>query len=331
LLLAVCGGVQVGCSGGDSAPKVVPVNPVDIGPTCAGYTACTNHMVGFSACYMVIDSARIWDLKAHSINVGTSSKLEWINTLSGIQNTRCVAQANGDCKQVLSCVNQGRVVLDCTPPEGAHGGRYCRDENTVAACTPTYRDGRFVESSVRCDDIGMKCVEFERNGETFAGCGYQAGDHVDGISVSCDGTMARVQQGSAYWHWDCALMNAWCVGGSYLSWDNYDFCESDTPLCDPDTLEKRCHGTSMSFYCDGRENRLDCAAYGQICQDTRILMWTTPFCVYAHGSCNSYSFQETCEDGVITYCGPEGVTTLDCREYGYSTCTIDVLFAHCQE
>ena len=43
-----------------------------------------------------------------------------------------------------------------------------------------------------------------------------------------------------------------------------------------------------------------------------------PKCAYP--GCNQYSLNETCEDGVITYCGPDGMSTLSCADLGFSGC-----------
>jgi hypothetical protein len=323
--------VTGGCQNDESAPIRIPIDPDDIAPTCAAYVTCTNHLLGMGICVATLTSALYWDLEAVAFTLATDPGEHFMNILGGMQNSACIAQTEGDCDKVIACANQGQAVRNCTPREGYYRNRYCRDAVTLAACTPTGTDGETVETSVRCDDLGMECVEIDRENDRFAACGHWARDTVEGVQATCDGTLARVQRKNAYFFSDCAWMNSGCREGTYQSWDNYEFCESDGPVCDPGSMEPHCGGNATVTYCNGRELGISCDNYDQICENTRILTITEPVCIYKDSGCNPFSFQETCEAGRITYCGPQGITTLSCTRLGYSGCEMDLVFANCRE
>lgn len=94
-----------------------------------------------------------------------------------------------------------------------------------------------------------------------------------------------------------------------------DSCDFFSQACDGDVLET-CSGGSIT--------RRDCSALqpeGQSCG----FVQSGPFaggaaCGQVEPTCTLVESDETCDDGVIHYCGFAGATTVDCRDAGYAGC-----------
>ena len=69
-LTTVFGGLWVGgCPEGSNSPPALDIDPADIPAVCAAYTACSNHMIPFGACYIIVDTARYWNTTANSFDL----------------------------------------------------------------------------------------------------------------------------------------------------------------------------------------------------------------------------------------------------------------------
>jgi hypothetical protein len=300
------------------------VDSDDMVPACSRYLKCINPWAGMGMCVSALFTSTRWHLKEMSFYLGTVTRDDWVAVLSGCQNSSCLARVDSGCDQVLECMNRGRVVRGCTPPEGYFGGRYCRDGQTLSVCNDLDGDGINTEISFQCDSMAMECVEMDRGTDRLAACGFHDPDPPEGLGtnylVTCDGTLAKLQRYGAVLYWNCARMKATCEPGVYADWDQHEFCKSSGPPCQVDTMESHCDGTLLIEWCNGNEIGFDCASVDQTCRQIRVLLADVTVCTY-DTACNPYTFEETCQDGEITYCGPDGPTTVSCARYGFESCT----------
>lgn len=274
-------------------------------------------------CAYALHTSTTWKMKQMSFYLATVYRDDWVAVLSGCQNSRCLARAKGGCDEALECMNRGRALRGCTPPRGYFGGRYCRDNQTLSVCNDLDGDGINTEISVKCDEIGMECVEMDRGEDRLAACGFTDPHPPPGLGydlqVTCAGTLARLQRYGAILYWDCALNRAACEPGVYADWEQHDFCRREGPACEVGAMGSHCDGDLLVDWCNGNEVGYDCSSSGQVCRDIRILLVDVPLCTY-DTVCNPFGTEETCQDGNLTYCAPEGSTTVSCGKYGFRDC-----------
>jgi hypothetical protein len=211
---------------------------------------------------------------------------------------RCLAAHEHDCAGALACVG-----LAVTPMASS----------CAASC-----DGN---TSVRCDlgfihrqtcgaelTFGPNCVASSSSATCLLGSCTAA-------MTSCDGTKAtscRTVNGLLE-QVDCGPAGFQCIDGT---------CTDDGSagvVCDPATDFDHCDGNFI-VTCENRnqrERRVDCARFaGSTCLASNF----TVYCGYA-SDCAPQQFKETCAGTTLTYCGNGLVRTLDCTQYGYTTCT----------
>ncbi len=322
LMLVLTAAAFSACTGRDG--NRIRVESDDVIPGCSRFLSCVHPWVGMGICAHALFTAERWNLKEMSFYLGTVTRDDWLQVLSGCQHSHCLAQEATSCDEVLRCMNRGLLVRDCTPPEGYFGGRYCRDSNTLSVCGDLDEDGTTTEISVECDLFGMECIEMDRGQDLLAACAYRDPDPPQGlgtkVKVSCDGTVAKLQRYGAVMYWDCGFMKAACQPGIYDGWDQHEFCKSSGPACQLETMDWHCDGNLTVQWCNGNEIGFDCATVDQICRRIRVLLADMVTCTY-DTACNPFNFEETCQDGVVKYCGPDGVTTISCGQYGFDGCT----------
>jgi hypothetical protein len=93
--------------------------------------------------------------------------------------------------------------------------------------------------------------------------------------------------------------------------------------------DPHCDGTVMVGCRGGKVVRIDCQEVipDTTCHDLNDDFWGL-MCV-PEQDCPSDFTEETCQDGVITFCWMGEVTTLDCRAYGLSGCRTEGTAAAC--
>lgn len=316
-----------GCdySNGNGGPGIhLAVDPEDMGPACAIYTGCLRqHYVG--ACAMSLDMGGHLDLTEMTATLAEESFLtDWPVMISLAQNIDCVLAAGSNCDEFLACMNQGKTVRNCEYLEDHVQSRYCSDENTLSACVEAgdewYPPDITAEISVRCDDLGLVCMESISDGEVWAACMKKIEKTVSGVEVECSGTVASIFFGKGLLKYDCAFEGCVCEPGTYIDMDaahEQGFCKC--PICD-EAYERRCEGDYLMYCSSGDEVSIDCNKVGLVCRETVDEHGTHHFCSYR--TCEPMQMVEECTDGVIDYCRSDGMTTISCTELGFSGCEI---------
>ena len=286
---------------------------------CAKVLACANNAVsgiasGVGHCVAVLTQMGVLDLTQLTfLMFFLEDDYDWLLHLSLMQNMDCVQDAS-DCSAILACVNQGQAQATCTPPEDYPRRRRCIDSHHLRGC------GLGVGATFDCSKLGLACVETSvpTSSNTFATCALpvEGSQPVDTtIQVTCQGDKASFQFGLGEYNFDCNDYGATCVPGTYdLSSDAPDYCRGKRATsCDPSTFVVRCEGDLWVICMGGQEAASDCTRWGATCRlDANS---TQPSCGFP---CTSSP--EVCASGSVSYCGPAGMTTLDCSSIGFSTC-----------
>ena len=285
---------------------------------CAKVLACANNAVagiayGVGHCVSVLTQMGALDLTQQTYFMSVIyDDYDWILDLSLMQNMDCV-QGASDCSAILACVNQGQAQPTCTPPEAYPRWRRCSDDNQMRGCSAG------VGATFDCSKLGLGCIETTVATSTFASCaapvaGSQPVDAT--VQVACQGDEANFTLGLSKYNFNCNDFGATCVPGSY------DLSSSDAPIfcrgkratvCDPNTFVVRCEGDLWVVCMGGQEAATNCAGWGATCRlETGS---TKPRCGFP---CTSTP--EVCASVAVSYCGPAGMTNLDCGSAGFSTC-----------
>ena len=309
----------------DSGSLVSPGSPTFQFPAeivakgCAKVLACANNAVpgiayGVGHCVSVLTQMGALDLTQQTYLLSIIyDDYDWILDLSLMQNMDCV-QGASDCSAILACVNQGQAQPTCTPPEAYPRRRRCSDANHMRGCSAG------VGATFDCSKLSLGCIETTVATSTFATCaapvaGSQPVDAT--VQVTCQGDEANFTLGLGKYNFDCNDFGATCVPGSYdLSSGAPIFCRGKrATTCAPNTFVARCEGDLWVVCMGGQEAATNCASRGATCRlDAGS---TQPSCGF---SCTSTP--EVCDSRTVTYCGPAGMTTLDCGSVGFSTCQI---------
>ena len=321
---------MVGCNGdGPNGPSAV--DQAKIGAACGAFSACTREE-SIGDCVTRTYAYTRFDLADVSLMIGMNDDRDSVNYLSLGQNVDCVAAATS-CDAVYACLNAGTATTGCTPPNDSFRGRSC-EGNTLIACTETGVGEPMIEARADCRAHGLTCVEIGVAGEeSIPACvNSRASDTLatGQMKVTCSGYIANVQVLNAVMTYDCrSFMGSTCVAGDYTGdFEAAQFCEPSTVVCDSNTFEEHCDGNSVVECRNGLESREDCASYGMICGEIAYDSGTYHGCRFVECS---RSYKETCEDGSITYCDPDGVKTIDCKALGFTGCTVDNNEAACTE
>jgi hypothetical protein len=282
---------------------------------CAKALACstTGQIVneGITHCAEVVNWMGSTDWGRNTFMLALYDDSDWLLFAGLTQNMDCVQAAVG-CQAILACVNQGQVNPTCSPPSNYSLGRYCSDATHVRACSLG------IEASMDCGKLGLACIEVSAsNGsKTMATCALPAAPPgpLDSFEVTCQGNMAQFSFGAARYGFDCSFIGSTCVPGSYpLSASSVPYCVGAKGASCEKSGSNRCEGDDAVLCFNGREGGMACADIGATCNT--VGPNPNPHCGFA---CASIS--DTCTDGVISYCGPAGQGTLDCRSLGFSGC-----------
>ena len=96
----------------------------------------------------------------------------------------------------------------------------------------------------------------------------------------------------------------------------------------PPTFVASCSGTVVSACTGGTVAHFDCASLGPFTCGNPLGEPGYPDCVDASNECDGFE-NETCEDGVVTFCMFGTKATMDCKSYGFSGCSTVGAYAQC--
>jgi len=292
-------------------------SPEIVAKGCAKVLACANNAVpgiayGIGHCVSVLTQMSALDLTQQTYFMSfLYDDFDWILDLSLMQNMDCV-QGASDCSAILACVNQGQAQPTCTPPEDYPRWRRCSDSQHLRGCSAG------VGVTFDCSKLGLDCIQTIVGTSSLATCaapvaGSQPVDAT--VQVTCQGDEASFTLGLGKYNFNCSDYGATCVPGSYdLSSNAPIFCRGKrAAACDTKTFAARCEGNTWVICMGGQEAATDCASWGATCR--LDLGDSNPRCGFPCAST-----PESCASGSVTYCGPAGMTTLDCGSVGFSTC-----------
>jgi hypothetical protein len=280
---------------------------------CAKALACsaTGQIVneGITHCAEVVNWMGSTDWARNTFMTTLNDDGDWFLFAGLMQNMDCVQAATG-CQAILACVNQGQSNPTCSSPANYSLGRYCTDASHVRGCSLG------IEASIDCGKLGLSCIEvpFSGGSRILASCASPASPPglSDQLEVTCRGDMAEITFGAAHHGFDCGLLKASCVPGSYRLSSDISYCVGAKSASCQKSDPSRCEGDDAVVCINGHEGGMACADIGATCN---MVQPDGPHCGFA---CASIS--DTCTDGVISYCGPAGQGPLDCRSLGFSGC-----------
>jgi hypothetical protein len=313
--------------------KEIEIDPADILPACAAYTACFSE-AGFGEC------VGIFDMYTHLAQIeSTYPKIRftlaseypdnWLVSISLLENAHCIAQAGPSCDKVLACMNGGKAKTNCT----SSGDPYCLGGREIADCVETDSGGTAVIRA-SCSAVGGQCVEVSPPHEDpSAMCGSKTSSIDDKVEVTCEGNVARFGFFEVTLTLDCDLLGATCKPGSYY-WEDFrgDICDGAYVECEG--MNRHCENDVVVQCFNSDETRTDCDLSGRNCigDGDEYFYWPAAFCDYSacYGSPDAERpVWDRCHNGVITFCGPSGMTDFSCTENGFAGCLLGKGRARC--
>ncbi len=176
-------------------------------------------------------------------------------------------------------------VTDCTAL-----GVACQASASGASCAP-----------VTCDASNALHCE----GNTLVGCDPMTGSIVD---QDCTLPTSYVDSNGGVYPYPLvgACVNAQCTGAG-------------APCTSIDPEDYTCQGSVIAGCGNGHAATFDCTTLnlGLTCSD----QGEGAYCIRPNAECDRLA-QETCNDGVITFCLFGVTTTVDCKSYGFSGCGV---------
>jgi hypothetical protein len=291
---------------------------------CAKAVACANSMgtlalgiskQGIGRCVENLTRVGVLDLKRYSWLLSIWDDFDWLLQIALMQNMACV-QAASDCPAILGCLNQGRTETACTIPANYSGERRCSDTTHLRGCMFG------IEMSFDCAELGLECVELTGldNDRVLATCAARvtSGQPIEmTLAVTCEGDLARFKLGDGEFVFDCDWLGATCAPGSYALAEEPTYCVGKSAAtCDAGSNGSRCEGDSLINCLGGHEAAWSCASWGGTCSKNDNPYY--PACQFA---CAATA--ESCAGNVLGYCGPTGMTAIDCSALGFSSCGSD--------
>jgi hypothetical protein len=299
----------------------IQVDHADMAPACAAYSACLG-VEGIEDCIS-------WLIRGSSTEAKAAlNRFVYGSALTGrlgaeaslLANGNCVAKAAPDCDGVLACLNEGVSNRECPADNG------CLDRDRLVACVDTDDLGGRAQITVRCDEFDLECIDFEQGMEFVTpNCGYNGVDFeiLWPYRVhTCSGSLAKIaMEGEFTVFHDCTLEGMTCSEeGCTLELDGTAHpCVGTNQGCGA-SGRRHCEGNYL-VGCDScdDETRTNCSRFDMECRTVEGSFGNqSDKCAYP--GCYQNSFDETCTDGVITYCGPDGTSTLSCTNLGFSGC-----------
>lgn len=235
-------------------------------------------------------------------------------TVALMQNIECVVEAGSNCDQVYACMNGGNTVKGCTP------GTSCRGKETLVACVQHTEP---FEVTLDCAGLGLECVQMI-GGMSEHVCATEESRVTEETEVTCTDNAAKMHISNVSILYDCDIFGGGCYPGVDDPQSTYRHgCVGPGGLCNEDTFQAECDGDKATRCYEGREGYVDCAKAGMNC-------YMTETAVCSFSDCDPFNtYQETCESGVITFCGMSGIETLNCTDLGFSGCTTEGYGAWC--
>jgi len=319
----------VACDGGGGGGSLEPI-PAEVAErACAALGACLGS-TGMGSCNEMLAQVDDWPASDMSFLLGMNDDDDWVPRLALALNAQCVADAT-TCEQVLQCLNGGEAERACVAPASSANDRWCLDGDVLLDCSGSGLATDRVQSQASCGALGLRCIELSYGQQTIGLCANGTSQNTGAtLQVTCDGQVAVIQGYGANLRMDCSFYGRVCQPGTYTDPEEASFCAAPGPACEEATFQDRCEG-SLVLTCDeGLQASMDCAQIGQTCGVVEPIVGEAyPACLY--GSCSPSAYDERCDEatGVVTFCGPAGVSTLECAELGYAGCARDGFQARC--
>jgi hypothetical protein len=306
------------------------VTPADAGPTfhfapeivasgCAKALACMNGSGSVTGsighCVDVLSRIGVLDLERYSWLLSIWDDYDWSMDIALMQNMACVQAASG-CPAILACLNQGQARTACSVPANYSRHRRCDDARHLRGCAFG------IDTVFDCGELGFECVDLTGSGtdSVLATCGTRvaSGRPIDTVvPVTCQGDLSTVELGDGAYLFDCDYLGATCVPGSYDLNQDFAWCMGKrAATCDTSSFQQHCDGDALVVCLDGHEGLWNCPSWGTTCD-----LAGPASSVACQFDCASTP--ESCTAGVVSYCGPKGMTTLDCTSLGFSGCQTD--------
>jgi hypothetical protein len=317
------------CDGGGGGGNLDPVPPEVAERACAALGACLG-VSGVGSCTEMMDQLDTKPAADLSFLLGMNDDDDWIANLALALNAQCAADAT-TCEQVLQCLNGGEAERACTTPANSLNDRWCQDGDTLLDCSGVGLGTDRVQTQVSCGALGLRCLELTYGQGKIGICANgTSGNTGASLQVTCAGQVAVIQGFGASLRLDCGFYDRVCTPGTYVDPEDIAFCAAPGPACDEATFQDRCEGSRVVQCEDGLQAGMDCAPMGQTC-GVIDPTWGDPYPTCVYGSCSPSGFPETCNEATseISFCGPAGVSTLDCSALGYSACSLDGEQARC--
>jgi hypothetical protein len=309
------GGTGTTSTGGGSA---VPARA----EACARINACDAEggtPMGMQAC-LAYDLDAPWKWSAGAADVLRLSLLE------------CKLAA-ADCATVRAC----------SPEVGKHGAA-CADQAGATVCDGTVAvscdyDGQPV-TAVDCAAAGQSCAASPFGFE--AGCVAETCDPTT-FESRCDPSAPDVLLACKSWgnliRVDCTTQygfvavhkvdgdHFYSIAGETCGFDQQrqaNGCVGKGEACT--SFSQQCNGAVLETCAGGKLGHRDCGALTPADQGCGFVQ-SGPFagaaaCGFVGGTCDLGISDESCQDGVVTYCSSAEPASLDCRALGYAGCAV---------
>jgi hypothetical protein len=231
----------------------------------------------------------------------------------------CISAAS-DCTAAKACLG-----ADATQAATCKTGSAHCSGSVLVDCHEKLPDG--TPQAFDCGAAGLVCVETAGD----AACGTAKCDPST-TKPSCDGTRAvRCTSPGVLVGGDCSLTfgedcssdgtTTKCsvhVADACAMVDGSPSCVGSGAACNADTFEDRCDGSVIVGCSGGKEARFDCNTMraGLTC---KIGSNGAATCGGTGTECDGHT-DESCKDGVVTYCDVDHLATVDCKAAGLSGC-----------
>lgn len=305
LLVGLSGCVLSWSACADSQPDPETVNPLgvemsELADLCVLYNTCVADYNKVGICIsdmtnMVLGTR--WEFGLYtSLEPGLAAALV---------HRDCVLDSQGDCDRVLACLGGGEIIPGCD------GESYC-DGETLHTCMGIADFDYGTELVLDCSAVGLECAGWGPRNFCAERSGYQGSDY----RVSCKGGFALVEHAGVRSGMNCEWLGSRCNPGTYSEGAPLSYCIGTGAACEQGESQG-CDGDHFVTCVGGKLARTDCTLRGDTCG-------TNPdgnqSCIHP-GDCDPYwPPEETCEAGMVGFCGAEGWEEVSCAGLGYSGC-----------
>jgi hypothetical protein len=221
----------------------------------------------------------------------------------------CLAAAGANCDQAGRCISGQVEQRGMQPPCTAGNGAWICDGAELVEC----ENG--VTFRVSCPAVyaaGTSCMMPQPGCRDPLMDGDCALGPCTGSAPSCNGTVATSCYAGVQEAVDCALQRPPQV--CHFDGTNAS-CGGTGPPC---TGSSRCDGDTLVDCDGGFEARVDCSVIEGSCQSASGISLYA-YCGYGT-ACDPGQFG-TCNGTQLTFCAGGLMRTVDCRSFGFSTCS----------